>query len=555
MFKINPKHFIFSLCLFLLSASFAAFSQDHHEWSKNLTMYEVNVRQYTPEGTFAAVETHLARLQEMGVGILWFMPIYPIGQKNRLGSLGSYYSVRDYLAVNPEFGNINDFKSLVAQAHSRGMYVIIDWVANHTAWDCSLTLTHPEWYTHNANGDFVPPEGTNWPDVIELDYSQQELRDYMIDAMKYWIREADIDGFRCDAASMVPLDFWQTCIHELKKEKPALFMLAEADGAPYKNEGFDMTYSWGVYGFGGGVLKRIADGTGTATELKNYVANEVKQYSPDHYRMHFTSNHDENSWHGTVFELFGDAVESFTVLTMLLDGMPLIYSGQEAGLDKRLLFFDKDQIEWREHPFADLYSKLIRLRKESSALWSGSEFLSVNVLKNNRVYAFIRDHEKEKILAVFNLSDQQQTATLQGTAFIDTYRDVFSGETVMLTADSTLLLDPWAYRVLRTENSSGVGQIREKNPASFSLENFPNPFNPQTTICFDLPAPSEVTLMIYDVLGRAVRTLISGAASGGVHHVIWDGRNDAGLAVAGGLYLCRMDAGEFSQFHKVTFLK
>jgi cyclomaltodextrinase / maltogenic alpha-amylase / neopullulanase len=518
-------------------------------------MYEVNVRQYTPEGTFAAFATHLDRLQEMGIGILWFMPIYPIGQKNHLGSLGSYYSVRDYLDVNPEFGKMDDFKAVVEKAHSMGMYVIIDWVANHTAWDCNLTSEYPEWYTHNEEGEFVAPEGTNWSDVIDLDYSQQGLRDYMIDAMKYWLREADIDGFRCDAVSMVPPDFWQTCISELKKEKPGILMLAEADGAQYKNEGFDMTYSWGLYGFGGGVLKRVADGKSTVTELKNYVANEVKQYSPNHYRMHFTSNHDENSWYGTVFELFGDAAEPFSVLTMLFDGMPLIYSGQEAGLDKRLQFFDKDQIEWYEHPFADLYAKLIHLRRESSALWSGSDFQSVDVLKNVRVYAFIRDHENEKILAVFNLSNQQQSVTLQGAAFVDTYRDVLSGEAVTLAADSVLVLDPWAYRVLRTENSSGIGQIREKNPASFSLDNYPNPFNPQTTIRFDLPAPAQVKLMIYDVQGRVVRTLMQGQIASGVCNALWDGRNDAGLAVSGGLYLCRMDADGFSQIRKVTLFK
>jgi hypothetical protein len=271
--------------------------------------------------------------------------------------------------------------------------------------------------------------------------------------------------------------------------------------------------------------------------------------------LHFTSNHDENSWSGTVFEQFGDAAGVFAVLTLLLDGMPMIYSGQEAGLSKRLLFFEKDEIEWQEHPFADIYTKLLHLRRENNALWSGSEFLTVNVLENRRVYAFIRSHAQEKILAVLNLSNQPQNVKLQGTTFIDTYRDVFSGETMTLFSDSELVLNPWAYRVLEKDNSSGAKKTKAENPASFNLENYPNPFNPQTAIRFDLPAPLEVRLTIYDAQGRVVRTLVYGHQTAGVHNVIWDGRNNAGLAVSSGLYLCRMHAGEFSQIRKMTFFK
>jgi glycosidase len=241
--------------------------QDHHDWSYNLCLYEVNVRQYTSSGTFADFETHLDRLEDLGVGILWFMPIHPIGLQNRLGSLGSYYSVRDYYGVNPEFGTLDDFIALVDSIHERGMYVLMDWVGNHTSWDNSLTLTHPEWYVKDDNGNFVPPPGTNWSDVIQLDYSKQGLRDYMIDAMKFWLDTADVDGFRCDAVSFMPLDFWTTAIAELKNVKPGIFILAEDSGTQYHTAGFDMTYAWEYHGFGNGILVNIVAGSNNANVL------------------------------------------------------------------------------------------------------------------------------------------------------------------------------------------------------------------------------------------------------------------------------------------------
>lgn len=266
------RHLLLAILLLLVLVPLSSFSQDQQDWSYNLGIYEVNVRQYTQPGTFAAFESHLERLKEMGVGILWFMPIHPIGQQNRIGSLGSYYSVKDYMAVNPEFGTMAEFKALVQKIHHMGMFVIIDWVANHTAWDNPLTITNPDWYSKDANGNFIPPPGTNWSDVIDLNYGQQGLRDYMIDAMKYWINEPNIDGFRCDAVSWVPLDFWETAISELKKVKPGIFMLAEDEGPQYHDVGFDMTYGWGLHGFDNRIMKRIADGTSNVNTLDNYVS-------------------------------------------------------------------------------------------------------------------------------------------------------------------------------------------------------------------------------------------------------------------------------------------
>jgi glycosidase len=347
--------------------------QDHHDWSYNLCLYEVNVRQYTSSGTFADFETHLDRLEDLGVGILWFMPIHPIGLQNRLGSLGSYYSVRDYYGVNPEFGTLDDFIALVDSIHERGMYVLMDWVGNHTSWDNSLTLTHPEWYVKDDNGNFVPPPGTNWSDVIQLDYSKQGLRDYMIDAMKFWLDTADVDGFRCDAVSFMPLDFWTTAIAELKNVKPGIFILAEDSGTQYHTAGFDMTYAWEYHGFGNGILVNIVAGSNNANVLNTFLTQENINYPAPYYRMYFTSNHDENSWYGTVFEQFGDAAEIFAVLTSTLRSMPLIYSGQEAGLNQRLAFFDKDQIIWQFHPFGEIYKSLLHLKKKNKALWNGAD--------------------------------------------------------------------------------------------------------------------------------------------------------------------------------------
>lgn len=209
------------------------------EWVKNAVIYEVNVRQYTPEGTFNAFTEHLPRLKTLGVDILWFMPVNPIGVKNRKGPLGSYYSVKDYTAVNPEFGTMEDFRRLVEQVHEQGMYAIIDWVPNHTAWDHRWTKEHPDWYKQDEKGEFVSP--FDWTDVIQLDYDNEEMRQEMIEEMIFWIRESDIDGYRCDVAHMVPVDFWDEARKELDKVKP-VFMLAESDQYFLHKNAFDMTY-------------------------------------------------------------------------------------------------------------------------------------------------------------------------------------------------------------------------------------------------------------------------------------------------------------------------
>ena len=531
-----------------------SFSQDHQNWSYNLNIYEVNVRQYTQSGTFAAFETHLERLKEMGVGILWFMPIHPIGKQNRLGRLGSYYSVKDYLSVNPEFGTIDEFKALVEKAHEMGMFVIIDWVANHTAWDNPLTITNPDWYSKDVNGNFIPPPGTNWSDVIDLDYNKQGLRDYMIDAMKYWINETDIDGFRCDAVSFVPLDFWERANTELKNVKSGIFLLAEGDGQQYQDIGFDMTYAWGLHGFGNGVLKRIADRSSNVNELDNYVADEQNRYSTEHYRMYFTSNHDENSWHGTVFEQFDNAAEAFAVLTSTLKGMPLVYSGQEAGLNKRLLFFDKDQIEWQQHPFTDIYTTLLNLKKENKALWNGSyggEFQRVNTTNDQAVFAFVREKEDDKIFVILNLSPGYMGATLLDTLFCGSYTDVFTNDTISFGQGSSIALPGWAYKVYKKRGEITGISADDELAAEFVLsQNYPNPFNPVTTISYELPKESNITLTIYDITGRLVETLVDQKQNGGHYSIQWDTS-----LKSSGVYIYRIQADGFSAVKKCLLIK
>ena len=535
-------------------------AQDHTEWSYNLSIYEVNVRQYTKAGTFAGFRTHLDRLKDLGVGIIWFMPIHPIGVKNRLGSLGSYYSVKDYYGINPEFGTLQDFKALVDSIHTKGMYVVLDWVGNHTSWDHVLTQSHPEWYEKNSNGNFIPPHGTNWSDVIQLDYSKQELRNYMIDAMKFWITETKIDGFRCDAAGFIPLDFWTDAVRELKNVNPGTIMIAEDDGAKYYTAGFDVTYAWSFYGFGNGLLKRIATGVNGANDLDNYVISEQTLFPGKNYRMYFTSNHDENSWFGTDVELFGSAAEQFNVLSLTFRSVPLIYGGQEAGLNHRLKFFDKDEITWQSHPMAERYKILLQLKRKNNALWNGAkgeEPVRITTSYDRSIFAFTRQDEKDKIFALFNLSNQERTFTITGNGYIGTYRDVFNDKSVSLSENYQMTLPAWGYQILEKGGTSGTAIDDDPLPQTFFLsQNYPNPFNPSTMIHYGLPARSRVSLKVYNVLGQQVADLINAEQSSGWYETVWN------ASVASGLYFYRIDAVSitepklsFTQLKKMLFLK
>ncbi|MDX2247264.1 MAG: alpha-amylase family glycosyl hydrolase [Bacteroidia bacterium] len=415
------------------------------EWSRNATIYEVNLRQYTPSGTFNEFATHIPRLKAMGVDILWLMPVFEIGEKNRKGSLGSYYSVKDYLQVNPEHGTVEDLRNLVAQVHAAGMYLILDWVPNHTSWDHAWTTQHPDWYMKDDKGNFKPPVA-DWEDVIHLDYSNKEMRQAMIDAMKYWIVECDIDGYRCDVAHMIPVDFWNDCRQQLNKTRE-VFMLAEAE-IPVQHSAFEMSYAWKFHG----LLNEIAKGEKNASAIDEYYATWENDTFPEYaYRMQFITNHDENSWSGTEFERMGDGYKTFAVLALTLPGMPLLYTGQEVGLNRRLKFFEKDVIEWKEHPDAAFYTTLLKFNKENPAMWNGEyggKMTKINNEKSEDVYTFFTEKENNKVLVMVNLSAEEQTFSCEGDAHTGSYKDVFTGESVEIKPAESYTLAPWGYRLL-----------------------------------------------------------------------------------------------------------
>jgi len=413
------------------------------EKAKDMNIYEVNIRQYTPEGTISAFSKHLPRLQEMGVDILWIMPVQPISEKNRKGPLGSYYSIQNYTEVNPNFGTVEDFKTMVDKAHELGMKVILDWVANHTGFD--HPWTEKEGY-HNTDsaGNIIWPEGTDWTDVADLNYENDSMRSDMINDMKWWVTETDIDGFRCDVAGEVPLDFWQAAIDSLEKQKD-VFMLAEWDEPKMHSVGFDMTYGWGPHHW----LNETAKSHYNADTLEAKMTADIEKYPNDAFRMLFSTNHDENSWNGTVFERYGEGHKVSAVFNFTIYGMPLIYGGQEAGLDKRLRFFDKDTIDWSEIKYAEFYKSLITLKKENPALYNGEygakpEFISDG---NENVFSFVREKGDNRVIIILNMSDEQQEIEITDDALTGVHTDYFTQEEVKLPTGESFSLSPFKYYV------------------------------------------------------------------------------------------------------------
>lgn len=431
------------LCLSLIPLTVTAQKFSSPEWSYNKAIYEVNVRQYSEEGNFKAFEKHLPRLKELGADILWFMPINPIGKKNRKGTLGSYYSVQNYKEVNPEFGNLDEFKTLVKMIHKMGMYVIIDWVANHTAWDNPWIEEHPDFYTTDSLGNIISPN-PDWTDVADLNYENKELWSEMIDALKFWVEECDIDGYRCDVAGMVPIEFWVEARTELEKIKN-VFMLAEWD-TPEIHLAFDMSYDWDFHH----ILNGIANEGKTVADLIKHLKKNEEEFPANAFRMQFTSNHDENSWNGTVFERLGDGVETFAVLTCVIPDMPLVYTGQEAGNNKRLLFFEKDLVEWKDYELFDIYSKLFQLKKNNKALYNGKlggELVYFHSPDKKNIFAFTRSSGKDKVFAVFNLSNKPVEVELTSESLQGNYKNYFTGKLESFSKKESFNLTPWEYRI------------------------------------------------------------------------------------------------------------
>lgn len=408
-------------------------------WSLNTNIYEVNLRQYTKEGTFRAFMKELPRLHDMGIKVLWFMPITPISETKRLGTLGSYYACSNYTATNPEFGTMHDFRQLVKRAHELGFKVLIDWVANHTGWDHVWTKSHPEFYKKNTQGDFYDNNG--WSDVIDLNFYDHAMRRAMIACMEFWVKECNIDGFRCDMAHLVPLDFWRQARLHLDKVKP-LYWLGETEHNNYQYV-FDCSYAWNWMHF----VENFVKGKAGVDELKNTLVDYQKKKLPQTNHLFFTSNHDENSWNGTEYEKYGQAALPLAVFACTWNGVPLIYSGQELPNHKRLKFFDKDPIEWTgKNELHDFYKTLLTLRNSFGE--EQSEILLLNTGADRRLVAYMKISRLKQCLVVINFSSQPQTLQLEDTLISGMYRDVFTGLKKEAPSIKNLMMEPWSYVVL-----------------------------------------------------------------------------------------------------------
>ncbi len=420
-------------------------------------IYEVNVRQYTQEGTFKAFEEHLDRLSEMGVNTLWFMPIYSISQVDKKGTLGSYYSISDYLNVNSEFGTLEEFKELVATAHDKGFTVILDWVANHTGWDHVWITEHPEYYVKDENDNIISPLGTDWFDVAQLDYNNAEMRNAMIEAMKYWVEEIGVDGYRCDYAQGVPVDFWESAREELDKVKP-VYMLAE-DGTSSDTmliKAFDSDYNFDLYD----ALKLSSAIPASADGVEKYIDLDLPYGA---FRMNFLDNHDKNTYDGTMEERFGtEAFGALYTIVFTAEGIPLIYSGNEEAADISLEFFEKDNIDFGDYRYSGLLQSLCEIRKENEPLYSGTAGGNVRIIAddNKNVTAFERVKNGKKITVVVNLSAEEQKVKydkkisdgevlLHGDATSD-WSVSGDGKGEKLDKKALNTLKSWEYYIIRT---------------------------------------------------------------------------------------------------------
>ena len=426
------------------------------EWAKDAVIYEVNVRQYTEEGTFAAFSEHLQTLKDMGINTLWFMPIHPISETNRSGILGSYYSVTDYREVNPEFGTKEDFKNLVDLAHEMGFHVMMDWVANHTGWDCAWITEHPDWYTKDADGNITDPVGMGWPDVADLNYDNMDLRAEMIACMKYWVEEFDIDGFRCDYATGVPVDFWEAARTELETVKPVLMLAEDNASKALLNYAFDLNYNWELYD----ALRYIVIGTKRANVVKYYIPDD---YPDGTYRLNFLDNHDKNSWEHTIMDAFGkDALPAMFSLIYTIPGTPLIYTGDEIGLDHNIAFMEKDAIDWdsSDVSYRELLAELASIRSSNPALHSGNYGGNIEYvdLGENSVLAFTREVDGNMVKCLFNLYKKETTVDVSllfnGTETVLLHgqgANVLDMEDHSITAynlDGEVTLQPWEFWIV-----------------------------------------------------------------------------------------------------------
>lgn len=420
------------------------------EWSRSAVLYEMNVRQLTAEGTFLAAIERLPFLRSVGVDALWLMPIYPIGEEGRKGSLGSYYSIRDYKAINPEFGTEADFRKFVDAAHALGMKVLLDWVANHTARDARWIDEKPaDWYERDENGVAKIP--WDWSDTAKLNYANHDVWSGQIDAMRYWVEEFGVDGFRCDMAMLVPIEFWQEASAELHRIKSDVFMLAEAEEDNLFDRAFNMSYQWNVHH----IMVDIAKGARRVWDLRNAIHSERERYPREAMRLSFTSNHDENSWSGSEHDRFGAALEVMTALTFLMPStMPLIYTGQEVGYNHSFEFFERDAIPagaYAENHTTELYRRLTALKHHERALdageWGG-ELIEIENNAKDCMMTFVREVDESRVVAIMNLSPYTIHADFRTGIYAGDYLDAMSGERVVLDEHVERDIAPWCYQIL-----------------------------------------------------------------------------------------------------------
>ena len=437
-----------------------------NEVMEKAVIYEANIRQYSPEGTFDAFTEEIPKLKELGVKVIWLMPIHPISEKRRKATgdlsiediedpeerkkyLGSYYAISDYTAVNPNFGTKEDLDELVEAAHENGMYVILDWVANHTGWDHKWLEENPEYYTQNEEGEPVDPlnpatgESWGWTDVADLNYDNKELWQKMTEEMKYWIREHDIDGFRADVAGEVPTEFWDQAVKQIKEIKP-VFMLAESEDKDLFHNSFDMGYNWE----GHHLMNEIAQGKASVEAWDEYMMKIDTTYQQDDYLMNFVTNHDENSWNGTVMERMGDASEAMVALSYTIPGVPLIYSGQEYDMNKRLKFFEKDTIPKTKGVMWPLLEALGTLKNENPALHGAKEaadYQRLSTSADKNILAFERVNGDNRVVYLANLSDKPMDFTVDLQADLEPY---VGKETFLVEEDDSYRFEPWEYVVL-----------------------------------------------------------------------------------------------------------
>lgn len=415
-------------------------------WVRNATLYEVDIRNYTEEGTFKAFSSHLPRLQKMGVTTICFTPVYPIGFAKRQGSLGHPYAIADFTKVNPELGTFEDFRALTLEIQNMGMHVLLDWVGNHTSWDHHWVESQPQWYKkHNdtISHPYIKGSPTEWTDVAELNYEVEPLRSTMIESMKFWLRSADVDGFRCHAADHIPDAFWTQARPALEKVKQ-LFMLADAEGnARHYETCFQATNAWRLYH----LFKEISDGKADGDDLRKYITDDRSKYPAGYFHVNFTATHHVRHQNSMYSPEFGQAHEALSVLAMTMEGMPLLYNGQESGLNKKLALYEKDEISWASKPRQEFYTKLIQLKKYNKALFNGKDGGQMQVVEAApEVFAFLREMDGHRVAVIVNCSRREINTPIN--LELHSLTDLFTEKDYSIRSGESLTLQPWQYLVL-----------------------------------------------------------------------------------------------------------